>query len=48
LNTALRKCLLEVSGRPVGNEYFSMPVFGDVAGVHRSPVELAALRDERR
>jgi hypothetical protein len=46
VNTALRNCLLQGSGRQVGKESFSRPVFGDAAGVHRSPVELAALRDE--
>ena len=48
VNHALRKYLLQGSERPAEKVTFAMPVFGEKAGVHQSPAELAALRDEGR
>jgi hypothetical protein len=48
VNTALRKHLFSDRRGEVGQEQFSMPVFGEPVGLHQTPAQLATLRDDGR
>jgi len=49
MNSALRRFLRPpAKGLPEQAEKFHMPVFGEPAGLHLSPAELAEFRDDGR
>ncbi len=48
VNTALRQHLFSDRQSEAGRERFSMPVFGEPAGIHQTPAQLSALRDDGR